>query len=469
MNILFVASEINPIVKSGGLADVIGALPKELIASDADVRIALPDYPIINNKQLKYVDQPKIFTLDLPIGRVDCWVSQVLLPDTSIPVYLFKTSRGLTSPELYPNVAEGDQDRFLLFNIAVVEWLKLSAWQPEIVHCHDWMTGSLPTLIQQNKLPYKTLFTIHNLFYQGLTDAKYFKDFGIHFNATGVKVNLLRLGISTADYISTVSPTYAKEILSIEYGCGLEQTLKKRQENLVGILNGIDYDRYSPSHNTHLVQSYSVNDANSGKQENKQSLQSELGLDIDRHVPLYGYVGRLTDQKGLDLIETAIQSTPFLEHGQLVLLGEGDRYWERRLASLAKSRGGNFVTAIKFDEALAHKIYAASDFFLMPSRFEPCGLTQLIAMKFGSLPIARNTGGLADTVVDYSQNPTLGTGILFNDYSAKTFSQALGKSVGLYKKKKQMQQAIQNAMECDYSWAEAATQYLELYRKLVIE
>lgn len=467
MKVLFVASEINPIIKSGGLADVIGALPKELTRQGLDVRIAIPDYPAINSKQLRYVDQPQIFTLNLPVGKVDCWISQTLLPGTQIPVYLFKTSRGLHVDALYPAEADGDQDRFLLFSLAVTEWLKTSAWQPSLVHCHDWMTGLIPQLIHQYKLPYRTIFTIHNLMYQGLTDASYFKGCGVQVKQAGSRVNLLRLGVNSADYISTVSPTYANEALTLEYGFGLEQTLKKRQECFKGILNGIDYDQYSPQNDSNIVQSYSIDTVTQGKRVNKQSLQTELGLKSDSLIPLYGFVGRLTDQKGLDLIETAIQSTPMLEYGQLVMLGEGEGYWERRLASLADSREGRMAVVIKFDEKLARRIYAASDFFLMPSRFEPCGLTQLIAMKYGSLPIARKTGGLADTVADQRQDYVAGTGIVFNDYDAKFFSQALGGSLGLYKNRTQMLHTIHNAMVQDYSWTKSASQYVSLYRDLI--
>ena len=467
MKVLFIASEVNPIIKSGGLADVIGALPKELSREGLDVRIAIPDYPVINNKQLKYVDQPQIFTLSLPSGRVDCWVSQALLPGTEIPVYLFKTSRGLDSEVLYPAETDGDQDRFLLFSLAVTEWLKTSSWQPSLVHCHDWMTGIIPQLIRQHKLPYRTILTIHNLMYQGLTDASCFKDCGIQVGQAGSKINLLRLGINSADYISTVSPTYANEALTLEYGFGLEQTLNKRHHNFQGILNGVDYDRYSPQNDSNIAEPYSINNVTQGKQVSKQSLQAELGLKQEGSVPLYGFVGRLTDQKGLDLIEIAVQSTPMLEHGQLVMLGEGDKYWERRLTTLANSKGKEMAVVIKFDEKLAHYIYAASDFFLVPSRFEPCGLTQLIAMKYGSLPIARKTGGLADTVTDQRQNHTTGTGIIFNEYSAKSFSQALGGSLGLYKNRKQMLHTIHNAMVQDYSWAKSASQYINLYQDLI--
>ncbi len=468
MKVLFVASEINPIVKSGGLADVIGALPKELVKDGIDVRIALPNYPILNNKQLKYIDQPQIFTLNMPIGKVDCWVSQVLLPGTNIPVYLFKTSRGLDNTALYPEESAGDQDRFLLFNLAVIEWLKSSVWQPSLVHCHDWMTGAIPQLIHQHKLPYRTLLTIHNLLYQGLTNISYFKDYGIQIRQTGSKINLLRLGIQTADCVSTVSPTYAKEIVTLEYGFGLEQTLKKRPDAVKGILNGVDYERYSPINNSYLAQSYTLAEVAEGKQRNKLQLQTELGLRQDSQMPLYGVVSRLTDQKGLDLLETAIQSTPMLEHGQLVVLGEGDKYWERRLVAMAHSRKSKMVAVIAFNEQLAHQIYAASDFFLVPSRFEPCGLTQLIAMKFGSLPIVHRTGGLADTVKDQRQHPLIGTGIVFDEYNAKSFSQALGSSIGLYKNDYKLRRTIHNAMSQDFSWSKSADHYLALYRKLLV-
>lgn len=467
MKVLFAASEVNPIIKSGGLADVIGALPQELVKQGVDVRIAMPDYPAIDNKQFKYINRPSFFSINLPTGKIECWVSQIQLPGTDIPVYLFKTSRGLSASSLYPEVAEGDQDRFLLFNIAVVEWLKTANWQPDIVHCHDWMTGAIPQLIQQHKLSYATLLTIHNLFYQGLTPVKYFSDYNIQlYNQVGSMVNMLRLGINTANYISTVSPTYAIEALTPEYGCGLEQSLKKRQSNFRGILNGVNYEQYSPSFNHNLAESYTVANVSKAKKQNKIQLLADLGIDGGDNLPLYGYVGRLTDQKGLDLIESAVQSTPLLEHGRLIILGKGESYWERRLATLAKSRNGKMVVKIKFDEKLAHQIYAASDFFLIPSRFEPCGLTQLIAMKYGSLPIARKTGGLADTVLDLRQNPRHGTGIVFEDYNIKALSSALGGSIGLFNSPKQMAQAIQNAMTQNFSWEQSARQYMEIYRSL---
>ena len=467
MKVLFIASEITPLVKTGGLADVIGALPKSLRELGSDVHIAMPDYPVIDSKHLTYVDRPQLMRIHTPRGDVDCFVSQVLLPGTDIPVHLFRTGRGLANHSLYPTEDEGEQDRFLLFSLAVVQWLKSSVWQPDVVHCHDWMTGAIPQLLDQYKLTHPALLTIHNLYYQGVVPTIYFDDYNIKTTSISPQVNLLRMGIQTATKINTVSKTYAKEALTVEYGCGLEQALTKRKSDFSGILNGIDYDLYNPTKNSFLAQEYGADSVIEGKQVNKGMLQEELGLEVRADAPLYGYVARLTDQKGLDLIEKALQSTPVLQHGQVVILGQGDAYWERRLRLLAQKHEGAMSVKIEFNEALAHRIYAASDFTLIPSKFEPCGLTQMIAMKFGSLPIVRKTGGLADTVVDIKQHPKLGTGLVFEPYSAKEFSQVLGGSARLYKQSAAMHAAISRAMKQDFSWQKSAEKYLDLYQEML--
>lgn len=463
MNVLFTASEVTPVIKSGGLADVVGALPKYLEALGADVRIVIPDYPHIKHEQLADLHQVGQFPLTLPDRVIEVTIRQTTLPGTDTKLYLLGLSEGLTAPTLYPAPKQGDQDRFPLFCQAVLQWLRTQPWQPDVIHIHDWMTSLIPYLIQQQKLTYKTVLTIHNLAYQGKISRKYLLSAGITPPTAAKEINLLKLGIQEASKVNTVSPTYAKEVMTREYGAHLEATLRQRHKDFSGIINGVDYSRYAPYADKSLQQDYTMKTVIESKIINKELLRKEVGLQPSQK-PLFGLVSRIDVQKGLDLVEQLIKETPFLEHAQLVILGTGSQELERKLSRLAKKHPGNLSLLLQFDEALAHRIYAASDFFFIPSRFEPCGLTQMISMKYGALPVVRKTGGLADTVVDITANPSQGTGFIFTEYKYTELAKAANRALSLYDQKSALYGSIEQAMRQDFSWGKSARNYLALYR-----
>jgi starch synthase len=465
MNILFAASEITPVIKSGGLADVVGALPRHLQALDEDVRVIIPDYPQLDPKLLPNVPIIDKFTFDTPSGPVEATVKQGRIPGTSVTLYLLGLSRGLQAPTLYPAPAEGDQDRFPLFCVALLEWLKKQSWQPDIIHVHDWMTALLPYLVRQQGLSYKTVLTIHNLAYQGIFFREFLLSAGIVPPTKAKAINLLKTGIQEATKVNTVSPTYALEVLTREYGRGLQASLRQRSKDFSGILNGVDYSRYAPYADKALEQDYTMKTVIDSKIINKELLRKEVGLSANKQKPLFGVVSRIDSQKGLDLIEALIKDTPFMQHAQVVILGTGSKDLERKLNRLAKKHHGNLALILKFDEGLAHRIYAGSDFFLVPSKFEPCGLTQMIAMKYGTIPVVRRTGGLADTVVDAATNPAKGTGFMFTDYQPAALAVAANHALSLYQDKPALDATIETAMRQDFSWGKSAKEYVALYQK----
>jgi starch synthase len=466
MNILFAASEITPVIKSGGLADVVGALPRHLLALGEDARVIIPEYPHLDMQKLAPPRLVSQFSIDLPDGRIlDVTVKQSTVPDTRVKLYLLGMSHGLMAPTLYPTPTEGDQDRFPLFCRALVHWIRTQPWQPDLIHVHDWMTGLVPYLVRKNELTYKTLMTIHNLAYQGTMTREYIAAAGITPPSSAKLINPLKVGIMEATRVNTVSPTYAKEVLTREFGCGLEATLRRRTKDFSGILNGVDYSRYAPSADAMLEQEYTNKNVIESKIINKELLRKEVGLRPAKDRPLFGAVTRIDGQKGLDLVESLIKETPFLEHAQLVILGTGSKQLERKLQRLAKKHANHFALLLKFDEGLAHRIYAASDFFLVPSRFEPCGLTQMISMKYGTLPIVRRTGGLADTVIDVTQYPNKGTGFVFEDFDFQALAKATDRAMDVFDKKPHLYAAIETAMRQDFSWGKSAREYVLLYEK----
>ncbi|MCK4968475.1 MAG: glycogen synthase, partial [Candidatus Aenigmarchaeota archaeon] len=433
MRVLFVSAEVAPLAKVGGLADVVGSLPKALKKLDVDARIIMPAYETID--QEKYAIKLVKKNIKVSFGQVQESVDllETKLPDSHVKVYLLSNQRYLSKDGVY---AQGgtfaEIQRFLFFSQAVLAIIPALDWQPEIIHCQDWHTGLIPLLLnlyQKNKhlLGIKTLFTIHNLAMQGrwnwsavmkflgLTGNEH-PNLQVKFNGPyGQDIDLIEQGILGADLINTVSKSYAQEILTKQYyQRGLGKTLRQRAKDIVGIVNGIDIESWNPQTDTNICQQYSVKNVRQ-KKKNKLFLQKKLALLPKQKIPLIGLISRLAEQKGIDLI-VSIVGEIVKAGAQLVILGTGNRQLEKKLAEISKQYPGQVSVTLCFDAKLAHQIYAGSDFFLMPSRFEPCGLGQLIAMRYGTVPIVRATGGLRDTIknVIFKNNKIKGTGFVFH-------------------------------------------------------
>ncbi len=478
LRILFVASEVEPFAKTGGLADVTGALPKALEALGHDVRVIMPKYRAVERAaggSLKTV----IPRLDVPVGSKT--VEGAILQGRTgkaVPVYFLAQDQYYDRPTLY-TTPEGDYpdncERFVFFCRGVMEALPQLDWQPQIIHAHDWQTGLVPVYCEtlyRDAAAYRdvaTVFTIHNLAYQGLfwhydlpmtgLGWDLFTPAGIEFYG---KMNLLKGGLVFADLLTTVSPTYAKEIQTPDYGEGLDGVLRERGSDLLGILNGIDYEAWNPAADADIAKRYGPDDLD-GKAICKAALREEMGVaDPGRRAPLVGVVSRLADQKGLDLVAAAV---PIIAEagGQFVLLGAGDERYEREFAQLARRYRTKVAVKIGFNPGLARRIYAGADMFLMPSRYEPCGLGQLIALRYGTIPIVRRTGGLADTIRDGDG----GTGFVFDALEPEACWGAVRRAFAAYEQPTAWQRLVKNAMAGDYSWEASAETYVSGYRRAV--
>lgn len=476
LKILLIASEVTPIAKRGGLADVVGSLPKELTKMGIDARIALPKYNIIDAK--KYPQKLVKKGLSFERGKVKekFNVYQTKLPGSQVKVYLID-SKYFHWGDIYLERTAfvgsfKEIERFLIFTRAVAEMFPKLNWWPDIIHFHDWHTSMIPTFLKmkggedKRYKKIKTLLTMHNLENQGTRrpheildfmplDDKKFKNLKIRDQWKNL--NLFQQGIITADFLNTVSPTYAQEILTKELGVGLHKDLKKRKSKLVGILNGIDYTRFNPVKDEFIKTKYSTKTLNK-KEVNKLDLQRITKLPKNKDIPVFGLVSRLTGQKGIDWI---IETLPKLikEDAQFIFLGTGAKDLEEGLKKAAKKYPKKVYTKLDFDAKFAQQIYAGSDFFLMPSRFEPCGLGQLIAMAYGTPPIVRATGGLKDTVNSK-------TGIVFEKPVASRYLKAVKKALKIYQNPKKFKQLQVNCMKQDFSWGASTKKYLEVYKKL---
>lgn len=476
MMILIASSEAVPYAKTGGLADVVGSLIKEYRAMKQEAYLILPLYKKVRDAGISLKDTNLKIKVTLG-GRLVEGEIFSYPPST----YFISCDEFFDREELY-GTPWGDfsdnASRFIFFSRGVLEACKKLNFRPDIIHCNDWQTSLIPLYL---KTLYKgdnlfrntaTLLTIHNLGYQGIFPASNMPLTGLGwdiFNPEGIefygKVNFLKAGLIFADVLTTVSVSYAKEILRKEFGFGLEGVLKKREDDLYGVLNGIDYDEWDPLRDIYIPERFS-SDNLQGKMECKKGLVKELSLDsIDR--PLFGMVGRLSAQKGIELL---LQSLELLISSgiNLVILGKGDEEFHIRLIEAGKRYIGRVSVNISFEEALAHKIYAGSDFFLIPSRYEPCGLGQLISMRYGTIPIGRSTGGILDTIHDFDPLTLNGTGFLFFDYTPYALHDAVKRALCVYTDKDKLRKMILNAMRMDFSWRRSAERYIELY-KLVIE
>ncbi|GFO60855.1 glycogen synthase 2 [Geomonas silvestris] len=477
MKILFVSSEVTPFAKTGGLADVAGALPKNLKTLGHDVRIMMPFYSSVEKGGMAVRKGRKSASVLMDGVEKKGFLRQAALGD--IPVYLIENKEYFAREELYGTAEEDYPDnslRFSFFCRCVLELLKKMDFRPDIIHCHDWQTALIPHYLKHERKhdPFfaKTgvIFTIHNLAYQGLFPPEELEGMGLSkecFTIDGLefygKVNLLKGGIVSADLVTTVSEAYCREIQTPELGCGLEGVLHNRKEDLYGILNGLDYEEWNPAMDKDIMKNYS-HASLSGKLVDKIGLQRLMGLASAPEVPLFGMVSRMVAQKGFDLIAELL---PQLAKAplQLVVLGTGEERFVKAFADIKAAGARNIACATGFDHALAPKIYAGSDMFLMPSSFEPCGLGQLIAMRYGSVPVVRRTGGLADSVFDPQDSDKTPNGFVFDEYTPEALWDAVNRAITAYQDRAFWKKLMRRGMSSDFSWQNSVHKYLELYRK----
>ncbi|TCI72340.1 glycogen synthase GlgA [Exiguobacterium sp. SH0S7] len=473
MKIWYVASEAAPFMKTGGLADVIGSLPQAVSSLGEDVSVVMPKYGSIAQE---YVDEMEyLFDLLVPVGWRKQFGAVLKLERDGITYYFIDN-------EYYFN-REGvlyghydDAERFAFFSRAVLEMIGQIEEVPDVLHCHDWQTGVVPAFLRihyQHIEAYqkiRTVFTIHNLQYQGIFPEAVLGEllqFGHeHFTAEGIQhnglVNYMKAGIVHSDQITTVSPSYRDEIMEPYYGEGLDAALRHRAVDVRGILNGLDLATNDPSTDKRIAQTYDLDTFKEGKLANKRMLQERYGLEVRDDIMLIGFVSRLVEQKGLDLIHAVNHELGNLDC-QFVFLGSGQPEYEAIVHEMTAAHPGKIGSYIGFDIELAHLIYAGSDAFLMPSRFEPCGLSQLISMRYGTLPIVRETGGLRDTVKPYNDYTQEGTGFGFLNYNAHEMLATIEKSIRVFYEDNTWNALVHQAMTSDFSWKQSAKQYRELY------
>jgi len=477
MKILLASSEVFPFSKTGGLADMVGALARALANEGHWARVVTPLYRGIREKfpAMRKVD----WSFDLPMGLqhvpAELWeldvVSGLKIYFIDQPDYFNRAGIYQENHHSYADNAE----RYIFFSKCVVHLARYLAWRPDVVHVHDWQVALVPALILQQKMdgwgnPPPSCLTIHNLAYQGVFPEEAFALTNLPesiYHTEGAEffglLNCLKAGIAYADFITTVSPRYAREITTEEYGCGLDGMLRRRHKDLAGILNGVDYAEWNTTKNPHLIKPYSIGRM-AGKKFNKLELQKFFGLPVDESAPLFGTISRLAEQKGVD-IQLGALSEMLNTKMQFVLLGSGSPEYERGYRDLARHFPNKVAVRVGYDETLSHRIEAACDFFLMPSRFEPCGLNQMYSLRYGTIPIVRATGGLDDSVIDWTQNPRLATGIKFSEYTSRSLAKAIRKALVLFSQPKLLQACRHNAMKADFSWERTVHEYLSIYKE----
>ena len=477
MKVLYVASEANPFVKTGGLADVAGALPKALVAAGVDCRVVLPKFSKISEQ---YRNEMKhIYDGQIPVS----WRSKFVGIDeyelNGVKFYFIDNEEYFYREGLYGY--DDDAERFSFFCRAVLNLLPAIDFFPDVINANDWHAALIPVFLKLEHMGderyagIKTLFTIHNLKYQGVfgknvmsdvlgLDWKYFNNGDLEFYDA---VNFMKGGIIYADYVSTVSKTYAQEIQYEYFGEHLDGLLRARRDDLFGIVNGIDYETYNPENDKDLFVNYGAADSYSKKCDNKVKLQELLGLPQSRKTPMVSMVTRLVAAKGLDLVVRMMDELLQHEDFQFVLLGTGDKVYEDWFKGLAWRFPNKVSVNILFNNQLAQRIYASSDIFLMPSNYEPCGIGQLIALRYGAIPVVRETGGLKDTVQNYDKYANTGNGFVFSNYNAHEMMYALKHALSMYGNFEIWSKIESNAMTADYSWKESAREYIELYNKLI--
>lgn len=480
MRAVFVASEISPFASTGGLADVAQALPKALSQRDVEITRIMPYYRFVNDTDYDIHDTG--ITLNIPIGLVnytaEIWEAREPQPKT----YLIRRDEYFDRRYLYAmphREYEDNFERYVFFQKAVVALIDALGLKPDIVHCNDWQTGLLPLFLNYGLLGQgrvrkeKTVFTIHNLAYQGTFPGSLFPLANLPFSCFSIEqleffgqVNCMKGGITTADLLTTVSPTYAQEIQSEILGCGLHGVLSNRRSELYGITNGVDYSKWDPAHDPDIKAQYDHTDL-SGKKKCRNALLERMNISASVNTPIIGIVTRLTEQKGLDLISEAMEA--LMEHPLvMVVLGSGEERYQQLCHAWAERWPDKFAFQQAFDPKLAHQIEAGADIFLMPSRYEPCGLNQLYSQRYGTIPIVHATGGLKDTILDLTSNPAKGNGFSFDSYTAEDLLSAIKRCLDEYKNRSNWTKILKRIMQNDYSWHQSADQYIELYENLLL-
>jgi starch synthase len=476
MKVIIATSEAVPYAKTGGLADVTGTLLEEFRDKNQDVSMILPLYASIKehyklyrtNKSVKIMMHGTAVTGDI-------WIDE----DSPNPrCYFIECEAFYGRPELY-GTSSGDYPdnarRFIFFARAVLEACIAMNIQPDVIHCNDWQTALIPlylkTLYKGNILfkQTATLYTIHNLGYAGLFSSSDMRYTGLgwdYFTPDRLefygRLNFMKAGLLYSDLLNTVSETYAREIIKKTYGFGLEGVLKTRLKDIYGVINGVNYSEWDSAKDLFIPEPYNTDNLK-GKERCKEVLLKATGI-TEKRLPLMGIVSRLSWQKGVDLVYKSLNKFISMVFN-IIILGKGEDYYQKVLSKFAADHSDRVYVRIGFEESLAHQIYAGSDFFLMPSRYEPCGLGQLIAMKYGSIPIARQTGGLADTIRDYDHLNGEGTGFLFSEFTSSSLQDATKRALCVYSDSKRMKRMVLEAMETDFSWTKSADKYLELYKK----
>lgn len=483
LSVCMIAAEAYPYSKVGGLGDAVSALSAALLEEGVKVRVLTPLYSQVSSFPAQKRGELK------KIRMGDRSYKGALYVDTSqspFVHYFIENREFFDRSGIYddPETGEGYPDnfeRFNFFTLACLQILTQMEWRPDVVHCHDWHTALIPahlklrkrTHLPQDTYDAGTLFTIHNLTYQGTFEPEKFELTGLPadlfypdspFEHSG-NLNLMKAGIAYAEVINSVSPEYAQEIQTKELGCGLEGALRERRSDLYGILNGIDTRVWDPQSDPLIFANFSADDF-SGKRVNKKRLQKLCGL-AERNVPLIGIISRLADQKGIDLFLAISDELNRLDC-QWVILGTGSRSYEDALERIAREHPHRFSVQLEFNDQLAHQIEAGSDIFLMPSRYEPCGLNQMFSMRYGTIPVVRHTGGLADTVQDFNPRTKSGNGFKFYDYSPEALLESIQKAVQVWQDKELWRELMRNAMSQDFSWRASALKYIDLYRKTIL-
>lgn len=477
IKVLFAASEAVPFAKTGGLADVAGTLPRELFRLGADARLIMPKYGSIPQSYTDRMEYIGYVYVDLSWRHQYCAVLK--LEHEGFITYFIDNEYYFKRDGFYGHYDEAEQ--FAFFSKALLKVLPLLNFKPDIIHCNDWQTGVVSVFLKGNfnleeyYKDIKTVYTIHNLKYQGIFPKEvlgdilglgweYYNEDGLEFNDC---VNYMKAGIAYSDMITTVSRTYAEEIKSDYFGENLNGIINKRSDRFFGIVNGIDYRENDPMTDGRIYKNFDA-ESLEGKHVNKRMLQESLGLPQKEDIPIIGIVSRLVDQKGFDLIECVFEELLQLDL-QLIVLGTGEAKYENMFRYAAQRYPDKVAVNLKYDGVLAQRIYAGSDMFLMPSLYEPCGLSQLFSLRYGTVPIVRETGGLNDTIEPYNEFTGEGTGISFTNYNAHEMLDAVKRSLSLYRQKNIWETIVRNGMRQDFSWNQSAREYMGLYEKLIAE